>query len=735
MLFLQKGILATGIFLLLLPGLPAQEDIAAARARGPGATVTVRGIVTSGPELGVIRFLQDHSGALAAWSPDLSQVKRGDSVTLTGVLKDYQSLLELDPVQDFTVHSSGNPLPEATVLTPGQFSQRYESMLVRVEGATFNTSGSFRMAAYPFVASGEQGQVYINSDQSPLVGFPIPEKAVTITGPLGSYLGTFQLLPRDQADFEAISSIVLRSPPGLASLTREGFSLRWSTSVAGSTEAFVGHSPDLEMAPVKLPGPDTAHLLSFGDMSPSELLYVQPFSVAGNDTARAALQAHMTVSDSDGWMRALFNGHGESSGSPGSMESPTTSQELDRELVGYIRDAELSIDMAIYNLDNRGISNISQALNDAHARGVEVRVIYDRDRDPRGVKELDPGIGKLASPQSDYPHYGIMHHKFVVIDALSPDPAQALVWTGSTNLSASQILTDPNNVIVVQDQSLAKTYRLEFNEMFGSEGPQPDASLARFGPDKRDDTPHEFLIGGIRTECYFSPSDGTHRKILECIHSSGYSAHVATMLMTREDLAEALVQRANAGSTVQVQLHEVDSYSWPPVQLLMQHIGQDLHVWTGPGIMHHKYLVVDQERAHADPLVLTGSHNWSNAARLRNDENTLIIHDQAMALAYYQNFVSCFENGSIQLSESLPPASRPAISIRPNPARDAFRVDIPRGSAIRTLLIHDLQGRQVLRAERPGEDLFSLAGLRSGLYLIKITLTDGQGATQKLMVW
>ena len=91
-------------------------------------------------------------------------------------------------------------------------------------------------------------------------------------------------------------------------------------------------------------------------------------------------------------------------------------------------------------------------------------------------------IGKIASPMSDYPNYGIMHNKFVVFDANSADPDNPFVWTGATNFTDGQINIDPNNVIVIQDKSLAIAYRLEFNEMFGTDGAMPDAGESQIWP-------------------------------------------------------------------------------------------------------------------------------------------------------------------------------------------------------------------------------------------------------------
>ncbi len=58
-------------------------------------------------------------------------------------------------------------------------------------------------------------------------------------------------------------------------------------------------------------------------------------------------------------------------------------------------------------------------------------------------------------------------------------------------------------------------------------------------------------------------------------------------------------------------------------------------------------MIVDQAFPDADPLVLTGCHNWSNSADSRNDENTLIIHDSTIANIYYQEFYERFKHGEI----------------------------------------------------------------------------------------
>lgn len=737
MIHLKLTAFITGLAIISLSHLHAQADISSARAMGSGATVSISGIVTNGDELGTIRYMQDHTGGIAVYSSEMSSVQRGDSVTVSGTLKDYLTLLEVDPVSSVTIHSSGHKLPEAVDLTPGQFSEAFEGMLVRVDQATFSSAGVFQRDAYGFSASGETGQIYINDPYSPLIDTPIPTGPVLLAGPLGAYDGTYQLLPRDLNDLLSYNSIQIIEAPGVSELSKTGFTLGWASDVEGTTEAYVGHTPELELTPLKLSGTTTSHSIEIDGLIPAELYYIQAFSVHEEDTAMAAPKVVITISESGGGFRALFNQPVDRSVSLGLIEPEYYPEELDDELIRYIDQAEESIDLALYNLNNSGISDITAALNHAYQRGVLVRVVYDGDVNALGMQSLDTGIGKIASPHSDYPNYGIMHNKFVVIDAESTDPLKPVVWTGSTNFSYNQINTDPNNVIIIQDQSLARAFCLEFNEMFGSTGPQPDPEQALFGPDKSDNTPHEFIIGGKRVECYFSPSDGTHQQILKAIQTSEHSVHAATMLITKQDLGDALASNSDQGKEVQVLLNDSDQYGDPVLNTLKASLGEDVRLNGEPGIMHHKYMIVDQASSGSDPLLLTGSHNWSESARVRNDENTLIIHDQGLANAYYQEFVPRFRNGKVLVSDGSSARQilhDSRIEVFPNPASDWIRIRVMEGKEIEAISLLDPAGRVLQRFINPILSGIDISQIKEGLYLLNVTLTDGESIIHKLII-
>ena len=101
----------------------SQTDIATARTQGVGATVTITGIVTNGDELGPIRYIEDATAGLALYDPTiLIGVVRGDEVTVSGILVDYNGLMEMTPVNSSITNNSGNSLTPQ-LITPIQIGE------------------------------------------------------------------------------------------------------------------------------------------------------------------------------------------------------------------------------------------------------------------------------------------------------------------------------------------------------------------------------------------------------------------------------------------------------------------------------------------------------------------------------------------------------------------------------------------------------------------------------------
>lgn len=306
-------------------------------------------------------------------------------------------------------------------------------------------------------------------------------------------------------------------------------------------------------------------------------------------------------------------------------------------IVAYINRAKYSIDVAQYDYNqSSSYANIATAINNAYVAGKKIRWIYDGSQPNTGIALLNSGIHTLASPTGGA--YNIMHNKFVIIDANSSNPNDAIVCTGSEDWGVTQFNYDNNNLLFIQDSALAHAYTNEFNMMWGDTGVAPNLALSKFGPYKTDLGAHMFNIGGKLVELYFSPSDGTNTHIESSINSANTDLYFGVYDFTYGADATAIISRHTAGVyTAGI----VDQYSnsGSAYPILTSGLGTSMKTYSSSSyVYHHKMVIIDPSDACSDPHVLTGSHNWTSAANTQNDENTLIIHNDTIANIYYQAF-------------------------------------------------------------------------------------------------
>jgi phosphatidylserine/phosphatidylglycerophosphate/cardiolipin synthase-like enzyme len=63
----------------------------------------------------------------------------------------------------------------------------------------------------------------------------------------------------------------------------------------------------------------------------------------------------------------------------------------------------------------------------------------------------------------------------------------------------------------------------------------------------------------------------------------------------------------------------------------------------GHAIIHSKVVVIDPFSKERDPVVITGSHNFSSSASSKNDENFIIVKgDRELAEAYAVNIFGAY---------------------------------------------------------------------------------------------
>ena len=702
--------ITTLLIVALLSLVGFAQDIATARLQGIGAIVIITGVVSNGDELGPIRYIEDATAGMALYDPAvLGSVVRGDEITVTGVLVDYNGLLEMNPVTSNTTNSTGNSLMPQ-VVTPLQIGESTESELVQINNIIFNNGGSFfTSGTHDFTANSETGKVYIRTG-SPLENSLIPIGPVTIIGISSQYTFSFpandgyQILPRDSSDIIQTGALIFTAPVVQSNITTTSFDLSWTVSDSSSTNCNYGLTNAIGIA-VNNGGNTLTHTMSLTGLQPATFYYVECYSVNGIDTAFSNIGIYSTASNSTGVIRPYFNHSVDVSVSTG-VDAQNITTAFNDTIKAYMDLADSTLDICVYNASD---ATIATAINDAYNRGVAVRYIADDDVTNTMLSSLNSNIPIVYRDPSVA---GIMHNKFIIVDANSTN--NSWVMGGSTNwTNPTNLFNDYNNLIFIQDEAIAKAYTLEFEEMWAG----------TFGANKLDNTPHKFVVDGKNVEVYFSPSDQTTSHILEIIDNVDYSFEFGLLGFTRDDLGLAVIAK-NGEFGVNVRgIIEQENITGSEFSDL---IAAGVNVKSHMGIayaFHHKYAIADADVTASNPTVLTGSHNWSSNAENNSDENTLVIHDATIANIYLQEFTERFnELGTSGIDELI----QLDITIFPNPS--AGKVKIKSDVVIQQINLYAVDGKLLNTTE---ESVIQIK--TKGIYFIKI-ITEKGIAVKKIVI-
>jgi phosphatidylserine/phosphatidylglycerophosphate/cardiolipin synthase-like enzyme len=688
-------------------------DINIARSHATGDTVKVRGVVTyAQPSSSAAKtiFIQDFSGGIAVYDTKTDALLLGDSVEVKGVLKPYSNLLELSPVDSVLLLARGLPLPEPKIITPAQASEAYESQLVKIYEVRFVETGTF--------SGGTSGTTYNVTDGvtqlnvripygSALVGTLIPVGLLDIVGVLGQFNTAYQLIPRTSDDLIVYPGPQITSIPAITSLTDSSFTINWSTYFNGNSIVYYGAAKNLGDS-VVVATQVTSHSVTVSGLKPGRIYYYQVFSANGLGTAASFIAPQVTTSSaSSGEMDVYFNYSVDVT--YGIKPLANGSTDLLSKLLERIHRATKTIDMAVYSYDDFSGSSgivadrISDSLIAAYNHGVKIRVVFDNKTTSAPLSRLEStgiSVMKRTIPGIDG---GIMHNKFFVFDGRdTTDATDDWVIMGSWNVTNDGTLKDAQNAVFIQDQSLARIYTVEFEEMFGSSTETKNPAQAHFGPFKTDNTPHVTFIGGTKVESFFSPSDHTTSNIIRALSTADKDIFFGVMSFTRSDIAQTLITKKSAGVNVRGIINDQSGSVLGTLQAGFVDVFIAKHD-TVKGIFHHKYGVVDPFNDDSDPLVITGSHNWSTNAETDNDENTLIIHSGAVARQYAQEFAKRYkESGGsgtitgVKEQKSNMPASYELSQNYPNPFNPTTNISyqLPSAGHI-NLKVYDILGREI----------------------------------------
>ncbi len=140
---------------------------------------------------------------------------------------------------------------------------------------------------------------------------------------------------------------------------------------------------------------------------------------------------------------------------PASEAHFSPGDECWRRIVQLLQDARHSVDICVFTVTDDRISN---AILDAHRRGVAVRVLSDDD------KSADEGSDVMRFERAGIPvrvdrteHH--MHHKFALFD-------RTQLLTGSYNWTRAAALYNDENLIVTSDPRLVSLFGQTFERLW-----------------------------------------------------------------------------------------------------------------------------------------------------------------------------------------------------------------------------------------------------------------------------
>ena len=388
--------------------------------------------------------------------------------------------------------------------------------------------------------------------------------------------------------------------------------------------------------------------------------------------------------------------------------------DLGSKLIETINSAQSQIEIAVQEFQ---LPQIAQALVAKSAAGVKVRVLlehnYSRSLSELTVAEVE---GLTVRDREHYQAYqqlvdidkdgtlssaeinqrdaltilrtaripilddaadgsrgsGLMHHKFMVVDGHQVIVTSAN-WTMSDiygDFSRPDSEGNQNNLVQIESQDLAAVFLNEFNLMWG-DGNKVN-QISQFKTRKPARPPVEVLVGKTRVSVQFSPtakqqewSNSSNGSIGKLLQASQQQVDFALFVFSEPGLSRILQSQAERGVKVRGLIDRQFAYRNYSSGLSLMGVDPN-YICQGEGtnsaplatigvptlpqgdVLHHKFAIVDRH------TVITGSHNWSNAANYNNDETLLVIQDNPTVAAHFnREFDRLYEQGIIGIPAKL----------------------------------------------------------------------------------
>ncbi|MCP2244023.1 phospholipase D-like domain-containing protein [Lentzea aerocolonigenes] len=335
------------------------------------------------------------------------------------------------------------------------------------------------------------------------------------------------------------------------------------------------------------------------------------------------------------------------------------SRGLEEALIAFIRSADgprCALRGSVYEFN---YPHVLAELKAAVERGVDVRIIYDRrgkaSTDPKKVwQSTEPAVEEAGLTDHMIPrttNSSISHNKFLVL--LRDDTPQE-VWTGSTNITWGGLFGQSNVGHLLRDPATAATYLDYWTRL------ADDPAYAQIRPANTTASPTPATPPPAGTNCVFSPrttldlidwyAEQAGRATRSFFMTAAFGVHdkIAEALQPESDVLRYLVLERPPGED-EIRFDTDHDVKTAIGSLLTDEI---LNRWTREQLTglnghvrfsHTKFMLVDP--LGDDPLVITGSGNFSDPSVRENDENVLVIQgDTRAADIYLGEFMRIFNH-------------------------------------------------------------------------------------------
>jgi competence ComEA-like helix-hairpin-helix protein len=269
----------------------------------------------------------------------------------------------------------------------------------------------------------------------------------------------------------------------------------------------------------------------------------------------------------------------------------------------------------------------------------------------------------------------LMHHKFLVIDGQTTISTSANLTTSDVHgdFASNTSRGNPNNLLKINSPEVAQLFTQEFNFLWGDGvGGQPDSL---FGTKKPFRPAKTLQVGNNAMTIQFSPShknipwaQSSNGLINQNLAQANQSIDLALFVFSDQNLANTLQVDQSKGVQTKVLIDSqfaFRSYSEGLDLLGVALVDEQCRYEAGnspwqsaiasvgtpnlpPGdLLHHKFGLID------DQVVITGSHNWSEAANSSNDETVVVVKNPVVAAHFRREFDRLYSSASLGLPTSI----------------------------------------------------------------------------------